>query len=499
MPRAFAKIGHFPIKALIFEIKRNIIVYYKENIFILRERSMIKDESKTIFSENEKEANKYTAKCMRVMGVVVAFVWLLNIIGIFIVPKDIMAISGVCSLILFFLPTLVIKIADENSKYLKIFIMASCIIAISCLAAAMPKHGIVVWAAPIALACHYYSKKFTYSTLAATILCMLISMWIGALFGEWDIALFGDVATKPDRVFNAVTVRRLLLFMFLPRALILVGINAVSVTLSARTHALLEKQAADSMEKQRIASELDVATHIQTSMLPCIFPAFPEYREFDVFASMTPAREVGGDFYDFFMIDESHLAIVMADVSGKGIPAALFMVIGKTLIKDHTAGGADLGDVFGEVNRLLCESNSEGLFITAFEGVLDLKTGEFRYVNAGHEMPFIYRVGGEFTAEKIRPGFVLAGMEETKYRQGSMMLNEGDKIFQYTDGITEATNTSDELFGMQRLADSLNRVKDKNSKEITEAVKADVDAFAGDAPQFDDITMLCLTFKEKKQ
>ena len=135
-------------------------------------------------------------------------------------------------------------------------------------------------------------------------------------------------------------------------------------------------------EKERIGAELDVARHIQSSMLPCIFPAFPERDEFEVYATMTPAKEVGGDFYDFFMVDERHLAIVMADVSGKGVPAALFMVIGKTLIKDHTQPGRDLGEVFSEVNDLLCESNSEGLFITAFEGVLDLVTRNGSYITS---------------------------------------------------------------------------------------------------------------------
>ena len=146
-------------------------------------------------------------------------------------------------------------------------------------------------------------------------------------------------------------------------------------------------------EKERIGTELDIARNIQASMLPCIFPAFPDRKEFDIYATMTPAKEVGGDFYDFFMVDETHLAIVMADVSGKGVPAALFMVIGKTLIKDHTTPGRDLGEVFSTVNNLLCEANSEGLFITAFEGVLDLVTGEFCFVNAGHEMPFICKAG----------------------------------------------------------------------------------------------------------
>ena len=252
-------------------------------------------------------------------------------------------------------------------------------------------------------------------------------------------------------------------------------------------------------EKERIGAELDIAKHIQASMLPCIFPAFPERKEFDIYATMEPAKEVGGDFYDFFMVDDTHLAIVMADVSGKGVPAALFMVIGKTLIKDHTTPGRDLGKVFTEVNQLLCESNSEELFITAFEGVLDLVTGEFVYVNAGHEMPFICKAGGDFEPYKIRAGFVLAGMEDMKYRAGSTRLEPGDKIFQYTDGVTEATNLKNELYGMNRLGAILNKVKGGTPNDILPAIKKDIDEFVGDADQFDDITMLCLEYKARME
>lgn len=252
-------------------------------------------------------------------------------------------------------------------------------------------------------------------------------------------------------------------------------------------------------EKERIGAELDVAAHIQSSMLPCIFPPFPDRHEFDIYATMTPAKEVGGDFYDFFMVDERHLAIVMADVSGKGVPAALFMVIGKTLIKDHTQPGADLGTVFSEVNDILCTSNSEGMFITAFEGVLDLMTGEFRFVNAGHEIPFISRAGGAFEPHKIRAGFVLAGMEGLRYRAGVMELMPGDKLFQYTDGVTEATSAAKELYGMERLQNVLASVSDKAPQEILPAVKTDIDCFVGTAPQFDDITMLCLEYKARME
>ncbi len=451
------------------------------------------------FSENEKEANLYTARCMLVMALVVAAVWLLNLFGIFIVPPNIMAIAAAGSIALFLAPTAICRLVKRESKGLKFILILCCTVAISFITMAMPKHGIVVWAAPIALSCHYYSRKFTYATLILSIVSMGLAMFVGAHYGEWDVALFIDISMEPDRIFTPAIYRRLFVFMFLPRALTLVGICAICATLAKRTHALLEKQIADNMEKQRIASELDVATQIQTSMLPCVFPAFPERKEFEIFASMKPAREVGGDFYDFFMVDETHLAIVMADVSGKGVPAALFMVIGKTLIKDHTDPDRDLGEVFGEVNRLLCESNSEGLFITAFEGVLNLETGEFCYVNAGHEMPFICRAGGMFEAQKIKPGFVLAGMEDIRYTSGSMTLCKGDIIFQYTDGVTEATNAANEPYGMARLERALNGAKERKPEEIVQAVQRDIDAFALDAAQFDDITMLCLLYKAKME
>ena len=261
----------------------------------------------------------------------------------------------------------------------------------------------------------------------------------------------------------------------------------------------IENLTAVTAEKERIGAELDVATHIQKSMLPCIFPAFPDRKEFDVYATMNPAKEVGGDFYDFFMVDDTHLAVVMADVSGKGVPAALFMVIGKTLIKDHTEPGISLGDVFSDVNNMLCDSNSEGLFITAFEGVLDLVTGEFRYVNAGHEPPYICKQGEGYEAYRIKAGFVLAGMEDLRYREGSLQLSAGDRIFLYTDGVTEATDAENQLYGSERLHRVLNDHLDANPEALLAAVKADVDHFVGDAPQFDDITMLCMEYRGQTQ
>ncbi len=245
-------------------------------------------------------------------------------------------------------------------------------------------------------------------------------------------------------------------------------------------------------EKERISAELNVATQIQASMLPCIFPAFPEREEFDIFASMQPAKEVGGDFYDFFLVDQDHLAVVIADVSGKGVPAALFMVIAKTLIKNQLQAGHNPAEVFTLVNTQLCENNEAGMFVTAWMGVLEISTGKFTFVNAGHNPPLVKKAEGSYEYLKSRPGFVLAGMEDMKYRQSEMELLTGDVLYLYTDGVTEATDAFNELYGEERLQSLLNRNIEVMPKELLQAVNKDIEAFVKEAPQFDDITMLAL-------
>ncbi len=453
-----------------------------------------------VILENEIEANHYAARCLAVCAGVGALAWIFNLVGIFIVPKQIMNIAMPLLILFFLTPTVLCKTTGGKPRWLKHVILLCGIMGIFILSSAMPKHGILAWTLPLMLCCHYYSKNLTHMTLVASWVLFSASIYISMYFGESDLNfIFTSIDTGLTTVTGSTVITKSVLnnttlFYVLPRALILLGLSSICTTVAGRTRKLLEKQIKDSEERQRISTELDVATHIQADMLPRIFPAFPERPEFDIYATMNPAKEVGGDFYDFFMVDETHLAIVVADVSGKGVPAALFMVIGKTLIKDHTKPGVDLGDVFSEVNELLCESNSEGLFITAFEGVLNLVTGEFRFVNAGHEMPFIAKAGSAYEPYKLRAGFVLAGMENMKYQSGQMQLSPGDKIFQYTDGVTEATNAAHELYGMERLTDILVKNTDKPPAQLLPAVKADIDLFVGDAPQFDDITMLCVEY-----
>ena len=245
-------------------------------------------------------------------------------------------------------------------------------------------------------------------------------------------------------------------------------------------------------EKERIGAELDVARNIQASMLPCIFPAFPERPELDIYATMTPAKEVGGDFYDFFLVDDDRLAMVMADVSGKGVPAALFMVIAKTLLKNVAQAGLSPKDVLEKVNNQLCVNNEAAMFVTVWLGVLEISTGKLICANAGHEYPVLKRADGDYELVKDKHGFVLAGMEDSRYKGYELQMYPGDRLFLYTDGVVEATDAHNELYGAGRMLAALNRNREADCETLLLRMKEDIDAFVGEAPQFDDITMLSL-------
>ncbi len=247
----------------------------------------------------------------------------------------------------------------------------------------------------------------------------------------------------------------------------------------------------------RIDKELEFARTIQLSTLPSVFPAFPDRTDFDIFATMDTAKEVGGDFYDFYLLDDNRLAFLIADVSGKGISAAMFMMKAKTIIKSHADNESDVALILTRANRDLCENNEAEMFVTCWMGILDFRTNIVTFANAGHNPPLVRHKDGRFEFFKTRPGFVLAGMEGMKYRLGELSLMPGDEIFLYTDGVTEATNSRNELYGDERLEKCLNGLVGMNAKEICRAVKKDVDEFVGEAPQFDDMTMLFLRLMEK--
>ena len=264
--------------------------------------------------------------------------------------------------------------------------------------------------------------------------------------------------------------------------------------LSTKTLEYVDQVKQVTAEKERIGAELSVATDIQASQLPRLFPAFPRRSEFDLYASMDPAKEVGGDFYDFFLVDNNHIALVMADVSGKGVPAALFMMVSRVLLKSHLQSGESPAEALMNVNDQLCEGNEAEFFVTVWVAVVDVTTGGGVAANAGHEHPALRRADGSYELVVYRHGPALGMMEGIPYAEHSFKVNPGDSLFVYTDGVPEATSAADELFGSDRMLEALNQNPDANPKELLSNVREGVDAFVGDAEQFDDLTMLCFKY-----
>ena len=268
--------------------------------------------------------------------------------------------------------------------------------------------------------------------------------------------------------------------------------------LSKKTKRYIEQLTEITKEKERVRTELQLAEKIQESMLPSIFPAFPERPEFDIYASMDPAREVGGDFYDFFLIDDDHLCMVMADVSGKGVPAALFMMASKIILSNNAMMGKSPAKILEDTNTAICSNNRMELFVTVWLGILELSTGRLQAANAGHEYPVLKPPGGSFELYHDKHGFVVGGMDGVKYKDYELQLEPGAKLFLYTDGIPEATDENDALFGTERMLEALNAAKDDTPEAIMHAVRSAVDEFVRSAEQFDDLTMLCLEYRKKK-
>ena len=252
-------------------------------------------------------------------------------------------------------------------------------------------------------------------------------------------------------------------------------------------------------ERERVNIELNMATQIQKSMLPSIFPPFPERREFDIYASMDPAREVGGDFYDFFLIDEDHLCMVMADVSGKGIPAALFMMASKIILSSNAKMGKSPAQVLTDTNNAICANNPQEMFVTVWMGILELSTGKLTAANAGHEYPVVKHPGEPYQLLKDKHGLVIGGMEGIHYKDYELQLQPGTKLFLYTDGVPEATDAENRLFGTDRMLEALNRSPDADPVEVLGNVRKSVDAFVLEAEQFDDLTMMCMQYHVKEK
>ena len=248
----------------------------------------------------------------------------------------------------------------------------------------------------------------------------------------------------------------------------------------------------------RLAFQGGLSEPLQAAMLPHVFPPFPERKEFDIFASMDPAKEVGGDFYDFYLIDDDHLCMLMADVSGKGIPAALFMMVCKIILQSVAMLGGSPAEILTKTNEAICSNNEAQMFVTVWVGILEISTGKLTAANAGHEYPVLKKPDGRFELFKDKHGLVVGAMEGVRYRQYELQLEPGSKLFLYTDGVPEATDADNRLLGTERMLTALNADPDAAPEQILKNVRGAVDDFVKDAEQFDDLTMLCMEYRGKE-
>lgn len=468
---------------------------------------------KDVLKENEEHANIVVATTMLNIFITAILIYILTISGLFNVNKSLMLDATLRSVFTLFIPAIVAFILKGKGKYLKYLLIVFLTISIGSIYSLLTYTTTLLLIVPILLAARYYSKKFTIFAAIISIIMLGFVEYLGVQFGLLDLNYVelpkGTTIVIETNIEDAVKnldlnkqeiEKYIMLQSYLPKLFIysiIIVFACVQISQSGKN--MIKKQKELSEEGSRIEAELNLANAIQKNMLPSIFPPFPEHEEIDIYAEMIPAKEVGGDFYDMFLIDENHLGMVIADVSGKGVPAALIMMITKTLIMNTALNGYDVDEVFDRVNKLLYEKNALNHFVTSWFGILNLKTGNLEFVNAGHNPPLIYtKKDDRFEFLTTKPNLILAAMENIKYKKHEVVLEPGDKLFLYTDGVTESTNEKDELYGEERLQNYLNNNSNLDVKNAIKGVKGNIDNFVGHAKQFDDITMLELFYKKKK-
>ncbi len=464
--------------------------------------------------ENEVQANLFVARIL-IYSACVAFMFLLlNKLQLFDVDREVTSSIMLQLAVECIVAALICFYFKGKKKWLKLMLMTVTVFIFGRTETVLGHNAYLLIVFPAVLSIRYYSQPLTVATTLQTLVVSVVADLLNVIKGIGVIDMnyaylkpgtvlevansIKDAAIASGAYDASATWPNFLFTSYFPRIIVFLMIATACGMIARKGREAIYDQQAETQKSERISTELNLASSIQANMLPNIFPAFPERSEFDIYASMTPAKEVGGDFYDFFMTDDDHLAIVIADVSGKGIPAAMFMVIAKTLIKDHTQLGLVPSMVFTRVNDLLCEGNEVGLFVTAWMAIIDINTGFMDYANAGHNPPVFIR-NGKPAYLNCKPGFVLAGLEDYSYEEYHMQLKKGDRIFLYTDGITEAVNNRKELYGEKRLIECLKSMEERATcADTLHAVRRDIDGFVGDEEQSDDMTMLEFDFTPKE-
>ena len=461
--------------------------------------------------ENEVRANLFVARILLYTAVIAAIIVLLSVFHVFSISSAVLIRYLSVAIVELVIPAALCLYLKGEKPWLKVILMLAYVIVLARLHMVLGHNIVLCLVFPVALSVRYYSRPLTSFASGLTIVTYLLASYYGITHGitrvdlnmldmpagavlEFPIAEPLRDAIDPSLIDNNQLFFHFLQHSFLPKFILFTMIAIICSMIAERGRQAIFAQKAETEKTERLATELGLASAIQTNVIPNIFPVFPERKEFDLYASMTPAKEVGGDFYDFFFVDEDHIALVMADVSGKGIPAALFMMVARTLIKNRAMLGGKPSEILYDVNNQLCEGNVAGLFVTVWLGIIEVSTGKGISANAGHEHPVLRSAGDEYRLVVYKHSPVVAAMEDMTFKDHEFELKPGDSLFVYTDGVAEATNSSDELLGTDRMLDALNKDPDAKPERVLENVMDGIEEFVQGAEQFDDITMLALSY-----
>lgn len=469
-------------------------------------------EKNDVLLKNEINANKVMVITLIVVSAVFIGVWILLGLDFFPVRgwRRFNHLYG--TVLIELLIGVVIGIHFKYDRpWLKYLLMAVNISALAALDIVFTHNVPILVVLPIILSSRYFSHKYTLTVSALTLFVFLFSDIFGAYFGDIDLnnmelpagtvislgdnTWLSDVFEEGRVVFDrGVLLKNQLIYSYTIELIQTIIVANAGVLIAYQGRKMIYEQKDMSEREAKVNADLNLAAKIQASMLPGM-SAVSGRDEIKIAASMNTAREVGGDFYDFFFIDDDHLCLTVADVSGKGIPAAMFMMSSKSILESKALAGKTPVEIISETNNTICMNNKERMFVTIWLGILEISTGKIRAVNAGHEYPALMTAGGSFTIFKDPHGFVVGGRKNMKYTEYEMTLQPGSKIFIYTDGVPEANDKDQNMFGCDRMTDALNLAKDKEPDEVLAQVKRSVGEFISGAEQFDDLTMLCLEYK----
>ena len=463
------------------------------------------------YYNNEYDANRYMALANLFSAFTMIVIWLLYIFNIFLVHENTFLLINIVfpiDIVILVAPLFFIKTKYIRTKWFKYFVLFSFVMVISLINIIIPKHGILGWALCIVMANHYYNQKLGKLVYATILVSMFVCLYAGMFIGEYDPHTLGNgIVVDGQIVYPDSSIDRynmlhdmiaqgenrylkVFIFYYLPRTAFLTLIFLVSNFLNKRTYNLLVKEIQVNSEQEKVNTELNVARDIQISTLPSTFTTT---KEVEIMAELKAAKEVGGDFYDYFELDDEHVAVLIGDVSGKGIPAAMFMMKTITCFKNFTKADKMPSEILKEVNKTIFEGNEAQMFVTCFLAIINTKTGLMRFANAGHNPPII---GKNFNYRylKCNTGFILGGMPDAFVSDEQLTLEKGESLTLYTDGVTEARNKSGAFYGEEQLLSFFNARDYTCLVELHHNLKDDIARFVDGADQSDDITFLTIKY-----